>query len=106
MGVKPFSLPRDRVATETPSRPPTAQPPRDRASSTDNVTKRPPRKSLLNRAGLQIWNWDSGAAGGGLLAEMKLRQERAASLGRVSYPAIFRRTECSQNISGEIRDYE
>ena len=88
MGVKPFSLPRDRVATETASRPPASQP-RDRAFSNDNVakpptTEEPPKPRGPPKFGIGI----GGAAGGGLLAEMKMRQEKAASLGRVSYPAI------------------
>lgn len=92
MGVKPFALPRDRVATETTSRPPTAQPPRDRASSADkNVTKSStPEEPAKPRGPPKFGIGIGGAAGGGLLAEMKMRQERAASLGRVSYPAMFR----------------
>ena len=90
MGVKPFALSRDRATTETGLRPSPPQP-RDRAASSDKVAakttpdepaaapapapaKRPPK------FGVGI----GGVAGGGLLAEMKLRQERAASLGRVS----------------------
>lgn len=93
MGVKPFSLPRDRVAAETPPRPPTAQPPRDRAPSADNVKKpSTPEEPAKPRGPPKFGIGIGGAAGGGLLAEMKLRQERAASLGRVSYPAIFRHT--------------
>ena len=91
MGVKPFGLARDRVATETATRPPTAQP-RDRAPSVDKIGAKPSTQEEPTKPrgppkfGIGI----GGAAGGGLLAEMKLRQERAASLGRVSYPAIFR----------------
>lgn len=85
MGVKPFGLSRDRVATETASRPPTAQP-RDRTSSADknvakpSTTAEPAKPRGPPKFGIGI----GGAAGGGLLAEMKMRQERAASLGRVS----------------------
>ena len=88
MGVKPFSLPRDRVATEAASRPPASQP-RERAFSSDNVAKpSTPEEPAKPRGPPKFGIGIGGAAGGGLLAEMKLRQERAASLGRVSYPAI------------------
>ena len=88
MGVKPFSLPRDRVATETASRPPASQP-RDRAFSNDNVAKPPTTEEPAKPRGPPKFGIGiGGLAGGGLLAEMKMRQEKAASLGRVSYPAI------------------
>lgn len=84
MGVKPFGLPRDRVSTETASRAPSAQP-RDRASTGDKgLTKPAPEEPAKPRGPPKFGIGIGGAAGGGLLAEMKLRQERAASLGRVS----------------------
>ena len=94
MGVKPFAFPRDRVATEAPSRPPTAQPPRDRTSSADKIVTKSssPEEPAKPRGPPKFGIGIGGAAGGGLLAEMKMRQERAASLGRVSYPVIFRHT--------------
>ena len=89
MGVKPFSLPRDRATTDTGLRPVAAQP-RDRATTGDQATKpiaeepapapAPVTAKKPPKFGIGI----GGAAGGGLLAEIKLRQERAASLGRVS----------------------
>ncbi|XP_078365428.1 uncharacterized protein LOC144649735 isoform X2 [Oculina patagonica] len=83
MGVKPFALPRDRVATEAAPRPPTAQP-RDRASTADKNAAKPstPEEPAKPRGPPKFGIGIGGAAGGGLLAEMKLRQERAASLGR------------------------
>ena len=89
MGVKPFALPRDRATTDSAVRP-SALHPRDRATTNDKgssqttsdeaasapepAVKKPPK------FGIGI----GGLAGGGLLAEMKKRQERAASLKLVS----------------------
>ena len=89
MGVKPFALPRDRSATAEPGFRPTAPHPRDRAGTSEKTSVKPTPDEAAPaslpvkkppRFGIGI----GGAAGGGLLAEMKLRQERAASLGRVS----------------------
>ena len=89
MGVKPFALPRDRATTDSTVRP-SAPHPRDRTATSDKgssqttsdetasapapAAKKPPKFGI----GM------GGLAGGGLLAEMKQRQERAASLKRVS----------------------
>ena len=87
MGVKPFSLPRDRATTDTGLRPVAAQP-RDRAATGDQATKltaeEPAPAPVTAKKPPKFGIGIGGAAGGGLLAEMKLRQERAASLGRVS----------------------
>lgn len=88
MGVKPFALPRDRVTTDSTVRPSVPHP-RDRAATSDKgssqltsdeaasapapAAKKPPKFGI----GM------GGLAGGGLLAEMKQRQERAASLKKV-----------------------
>lgn len=79
MGVKPFALPRDRTGTG-----PSAQS-RVGGSTPEKDASKPaseePAAKLRGppKFGIGI----GGAAGGGLLAEMKQRQERAASLGRV-----------------------
>ena len=89
MGVKPFALPRDKATTDSTVRP-IAPHPRDRTATSDKgssqttsdetasapapAVKKPPKFGI----GM------GGLAGGGLLAEMKLRQERAASLKKVS----------------------
>ena len=79
MGVKPFALPRDRTGTA-----PSAQS-RVGGSTPEKDASKPaseePAAKLRGppKFGIGI----GGVAGGGLLAEMKQRQERAASLGRV-----------------------
>lgn len=78
MGVKPFALPRDRTGTA-----PSAQS-RVGGSTPEKDASKPaseePAAKLRGppKFGIGI----GGAAGGGLLAEMKQRQERAASFGR------------------------
>lgn len=89
MGVKPFAVPREKPSTDSGllARAPL---PRDRAATGDKTTKPSPEEPATHPAtarkppkfGIGI----GGAAGGGLLAEMKLRQEKAGSFGRKIVP--------------------
>ena len=89
MGGKPFALPRDRATTDSTVRPSAPHPPETAASSdkgssqttSDEAASAPaPAVKKPPKFGIGI----GGLAGGGLLAEMKQRQERAASLKKVS----------------------
>ena len=85
LGVKPFALPRDRIGTapSAESRAGGSTPDKDATKPTPEEPTAKPRGPPKFGIGI------GGAAGGGLLAEMKLRQERAASLGRVSITKLF-----------------
>ena len=82
-GLKPFVLPRERATTSTALKAPSSQS-RERAATADAPLSNPASKEPVRPHGPPKFGVGiGGAEGGGLLAEMKMRQERTASLGRV-----------------------